>query len=46
MQHTAAPYASNGTGLLGKFLVKAQQQLEESWVLQKKVGHWEGLEVW
>jgi len=25
MQHTAAPHASTGTGLLGKFLVNAQQ---------------------
>ena len=45
MQHTAA-HASTGTGLLGKFLIDAQQQLKESRVLKKKVGHWRGLEVW
>ena len=45
MQHAAA-YASAGTGLLGEFLINAQQQLKEPWVLQKKVGHWRGLEVW
>ena len=45
MQHTAA-HASTDTGLLGKLLINAQQQLEESWILQKKVGHWRGLEVW
>ena len=45
MQHAAA-HASAGTGLLGKLLIDAQQQLEESWVLQEKVGHWRGLKVW
>jgi hypothetical protein len=45
MQHTPAR-ASTDTGLQGKFLIDAQQQLKESWVLKKKVGHWRGLEVW
>jgi len=45
MQHTAA-HASTGTGLQGEVLIDAQQQLKESWVLKKKVGHWQGLEVW
>ena len=45
MQH-AATHTSTGTGLLGEFLIRAKQQLEESWILKKKVGHWRGLEVW
>ena len=44
MQHPAARTAP-GTGLLSEFLIDAQQQLKESWVLNKKVGHWRGLKV-
>ena len=45
VQHPTTRTAA-GTGLAGEFLINAQKQSKESWVLKKKVGHWQGLEVW
>ena len=45
MQHIAARTALC-TGLLSQLPINAQQQSKESWVLQKKVGHWRSLLVW